>query len=239
MPHISRRDLKKDEFRETFAHGAEAVLSHQQLTLYLLIAAIVIALGVFGWRTYSQRQTTKASAALNSAMQSYEAPIVPPGQPPVPGVTTFSDEKAKFTDASKKFADVAKTYPHTHPGELATYFEALSLEKLDKNDDAKKLLQGLVSVSDPDFAATAKYELAQLDDRTGQSDEALKLFNELLAKPTVLVPKPLVMLSLAEHYGQKNPSEAAKLYGQIKSDYPNTPMAEQADQELALLPAKS
>jgi len=47
------------------------------------------------------------------------------------------------------------------------------------------------------------------------------------------------MLALAEHYGQKNPTEAAKLYAQIKSEYPDTPMAQQADQELALLPGKS
>jgi TolA-binding protein len=47
------------------------------------------------------------------------------------------------------------------------------------------------------------------------------------------------MLTLAQHYGAKNPTEAAKLYSQIKSDYPDTPIAEQADQALALLPGKS
>jgi TolA-binding protein len=47
------------------------------------------------------------------------------------------------------------------------------------------------------------------------------------------------MLALAEHYGAKNPSEAAKLYNQIKKDYPDTPIAEQADQALTLLPGKS
>jgi predicted negative regulator of RcsB-dependent stress response len=239
VAHISRKELKKNEFRETFEHGAEAVLSHQRLTIYLLSAAIVIALGVFGWRTYTQRQTMKASAAFNSAMEVYGAPILPAGQPPVPGAPTYTDEKIKFTDAAKRMADVAKLYPGTHPGQLAGYFEALSLEKIDKNDDAKKLLRSLADNKDEDFTATAQYELAQLDDRTGQADEALQLYQGLMAKPTVLVPKPMVMLSLAEHYGSKNVSEAAKIYAQIKSDYPNTPIAEQADQELTLLPGKS
>jgi predicted negative regulator of RcsB-dependent stress response len=239
LAHISRKELKKNEFRDTFEHGAEAVLSHQKLTIYLLSAAIVIALGVFGWRTYTQRQTMKASAAFNSAMEVYEAPILPPGQPPVPGAPSYTDEKTKFADAAKKLADVAKQYAATHPGQLAAYFQALSLEKIDKNDDAKKLLRSLADNSDQDFSATAKYELAQLDDRTGQADEALKLYQQLMDKPTILVPKPMVMLSLAEHYGLKNPSEAAKLYAQIKSDYPNTPIAQQADQELSLLPGKS
>jgi TolA-binding protein len=47
------------------------------------------------------------------------------------------------------------------------------------------------------------------------------------------------MLALAGHYAQKNPTEAAKLYTQIKTDYPDTPIAQQADQGLNLLPGKS
>jgi hypothetical protein len=73
----------------------------------------------------------------------------------------------------------------------------------------------------------------------GQGDEAVTLYQQLIAKPTVLVPKPIVMLALAEHYSDKNPAEAVKLYNQIKSDYPDTPVAEQADQALAFLPGKS
>jgi TolA-binding protein len=85
----------------------------------------------------------------------------------------------------------------------------------------------------------ARFELAQLNDRMGQGEEAVKLYQQLIAKPVVLVPKPVVMLALAEHYGAKNPAEASKLYTQIKSDYPDTPIAEQATQELNLLPGKS
>jgi predicted negative regulator of RcsB-dependent stress response len=234
--HISRKELKKDEVRETFAQGAQAVLSHQQLTLYLLIAAIVVALAIFGWRTYAQRQTVKASAAFDNAMKIFHAPV---GVPPTGDEVTYTDENKKFTEAQQRFSDVASKYPRTHPGELASYYAALSSEKLNKNDEAKKLLLGLAGSSDEEVAAMARFELADLDDRTGQGDEAVKLYDQLIAKPTTLVPKPVVMLALAEHYGLKNPSEAAKLYGQIKSDYPNTPIAEQADQALALLPGKS
>jgi predicted negative regulator of RcsB-dependent stress response len=236
VQHISRKELKKDEVRETFAHGAEAVLSHQQLTTYILIAAVVVALGVFGWRTYSQRQTVKAFAAFDDAMKVFQAPV---GAPPTPGEVTYPDANKKFTDAQQKFSGVASKYPSTHAGELARYYAALSLERLNKNDDAKKMLQGLVSSSDEDVAAMAKFELAGLDDEMNQGDEAVKLYQELIAKPTVLVPKPITMLALAGHYRTTNPSEAAKLYGQIKSDYPDTPIAEQADQALALLSGKS
>lgn len=234
--HIPRKELKKDEVRETLAHGAEAVLSHRQLSLYVVIAAAVIAVGIFGWRAYSQRQTVKAFAAFDAAMKVFQAPV---GAPQAPGELTYSDENKKFTEANQKFSDVASKYPHTRAGELASYYSALSLEKLGKNDDAKKRLQPLASSKDADVAAMAQFELAGLDDRMGQGDDAVKLYQQLIAKPAALVPKPVVMLALADHYSQKDPSQAAKLYTQIKSDYPDTPMAQQADQALALLPGKS
>jgi predicted negative regulator of RcsB-dependent stress response len=234
--HIPRKQLKKDEVRETLAHGADAVLSHQQFTLYVLIAAVVVAVGVFGWKTYTERQTVKASAGFDSAMKVFQSPV---GTPPTPGETSYASDSQKFTAAEQQFSDVASKYPRTHPGQLARYYAALSFERLDKTADAKKLLQGLTSSSDQEVAALAQLELAGINDRTGQGDEAVKLYEGLIAKPSVLVPKPVAMMALAEHYAQKNPSEAAKLYAQIKAEYPDTPMAEQADQALALLAGKS
>ena len=237
MPqHIPRKQLKKDEVRETLAHGAEAVLSHQQFTLYVLIVAVVVAVGVFGWKTYAERQTVKASAEFDSAMKVFQSPV---GTPPTPGETSYASDNQKFTAAARQFSDVASKYPRTHAGQLARYYAALSYEKLDKTADAKKELQDLTGSSDQEVAALAQLELAGIDDRSGQDDEAVKLYESLIAKPSVLVPKPVAMMALAEHYSQKNPSEAAKLYSQIKSEYADTPMAEQADQALALLASKS
>lgn len=236
--HISRKELKKDEVRETFAQGAEAVLSHQKLTIYLLAAAIVLALGFFGWKTYSERQTVKASAALNDAMKVFLARVRAPGEPADPSEVTYVDEKNKYADASQKFGSVAMKYPRTRPGQIAGFYAALSLEKIGKDDDARKWLQGIADSNSDDLSAKARFELAQLDDRAGRSDEAEKIYQQLMAKPGVLVPKPVVMMALAEHYATKNPAEAAKLFAKIKTDYPDTPMAEQAEQELALLPGQ-
>jgi predicted negative regulator of RcsB-dependent stress response len=240
LAHISRKELKKDEVRDTFAHGAEAILSHQQLTTYLLAAALVIALGIFGWRLYSERQGVKAAAGYDAAMQSFNARVIAPGEPPAePGEVTFADDQAKYTDAANKFAQVAAKYPHTDDGTLAKYFAAVSYERVKKDDDAKRLLQQLSDDSNANFAAMGRYELAQLDDRTGQGDAAVKLYQQLIDKPSILVPKPVAMLGLAEHYSQSDPTQAAKLFGQIKTDYPDTPIAEQADQGLSMLPGKS
>jgi predicted negative regulator of RcsB-dependent stress response len=236
LAHIPRRELKKDEVRDTFERGAEAVLSHQQLSLYILIAAILIAGGIFGWRTYTQRQTVKAAAGFDDAMKIFQTPL---GAAIAEGQPSYTDPVKKFTDAQAKFGEVAAKYPHTRPGELSRYYVALSYEKLDKNAEAKAALNGLTGSSDDETAAMAKFELAGLDDRTGDADNAEKLYKTLIDKPSVLVPKGVVMLTLAQHYAPKDPNQAAKLFNQVKTDYPDTPLAEQADQALALLPGKS
>ncbi|HEY0703469.1 MAG TPA: tetratricopeptide repeat protein [Candidatus Acidoferrales bacterium] len=238
--HISRKDLKHDEVRDTLAKGADAVLSHQSLAIYILIAALAVGLAVFGFKTYTERQTIKAAALYDEAMKIFSARVLAPGEPAQPGETTFTDEKTKFTQAADKFAALAKLYPRTRPGQLAEYYTGLSDERLGKTDDAKKWLQSLSDGSDYDLAAMARFELAQVHDRAGQSDEAVKIYNDLITKPSVLVPKPVVMLTLAEHYSAKNnAAEASKLYTQIKSDYPDTPIATQADQAMSQLPGKS
>ncbi|HTZ73474.1 MAG TPA: tetratricopeptide repeat protein [Candidatus Aquilonibacter sp.] len=238
MAHISRKELKTDEVRETFAHGAQAILSHQQLTTYLLAAVLVVALGIFGWRWYSQRQDAQSSTAFSAAMDVFQAPVATAGQPPAaPGALSFSDDKTKYTQAAAKFAAVASEFPHADNGTLAKYFEAVSDEHIDKNDEAKRLLSEVAGNSNANYAAMARYELAQVDDRTGQGDAAAKLYQELIDKPAILVPKPVAMLALAEHYEKSDPTQAAKLLGQIKADYPDTPIADQADQDLSMLPA--
>jgi len=236
--HISRKELKTDEVRDKLVQGADLIFGHQAMAIYVVIAAVVVALGFFGWKTYAERQTVKAAAAYDDANKVFDARIRSPLEPQQPGELTFTDEKNKYSESARKFEDVAKKYPRTRPGQLASYYEAISQERLGNNDAAKKLLQNLADSGDDEFAAMARFELAQLVDRQGQGDEAVNLYKKLIAKPTVLVPKPVVMMALAEHYSKSNPAEASKLYAQVKSENPDTPIAEQADQELSLLPGK-
>jgi len=235
--HISRKELKSDQVQEALTHGAEAVLSHQTMMIYVVAAAVVVGLGVFGWRTYSQRQSVKASAAFADAMQRFAAPVLTTGQKPSPDQISYSQESAKFQDALKTFQDVANQFPRTRSGQLSHFYAALCLERMNQDAQAIPWLTGMESGSNADFAAMARFELAQIYDREGKAGEAVSLYTELLNSNSVFVPKPEVLLALAEHYRQSNPAQAAKYFNQVKLEYPNTGAADQADQGLALLPA--
>lgn len=236
MPqHLSRKELKKDEVRETLSHGAEAIFSHQRQIWTYGGAALVIALAVLGWHFYTQSQTAKGTSALADAMKVYQARIRTAAEPAQPDETTYLDEKNKYADAATKFTAVANRYPRTRPGQLARYYAALSLERLGRFGDAENYLNSLQSGRDEGLSSLARFKLAQVYDESGKGSQAVQLYQQLADKPTLFVPKPVVLLALADHYSGSDPAQAAKLYKQVKSEFPDTQAAQQADERLQLL----
>ncbi len=233
--HISRKELKQDKVRETFEHGAEAVLSHTRLASIAVLALILAASAYLGWKFYSERQTAQAQVALDGAMKIFNAPIAVPGQPALPGEVTYADPAKRAQDAQPKLAAVATQYPRTNPGKLARYYSALCLMDLDRLNQASEELKKLDAGSDKELAALAKYQTALIAERNGNKDEAIKTLQSLTTSGSVLVPKPMVLLELAGLYSQTDRKQATALYEQLKKDYPNTPVADEADRGLALL----
>jgi predicted negative regulator of RcsB-dependent stress response len=237
--HISRKELKQDKVRETFEHGAEAVLSHTRLASIALLAIILAAAAYFGWKFYSERQTAQAQVALDEAMKIYSAPISVPGQPALPGELTYADPVQRAQDAQPKFAAVASQYPHSNPGRLANYYSALCLMDLDRINQASEELKKLAGSSDKELASLARYQGALIAERNGKTDEAINTLRSLSTAGSVLVPKPMVLLELAGLFSKTDPKQATALYEQLKKDYPNTPIADQADRGLELLAPNS
>jgi TolA-binding protein len=235
---LSRKELRKDEVRETLSHGAQAVFAHQHQIWVYGGMALLVAIAVLGWRFYTQKQTAKGSAALADAMKVYQARIRTAAEPAQPDETTYLDEKNKYGDAEKKFTEVANRYSRTRPGQLARYYAALSLEKLHRYSEAENDLKTLESSGDESLSALARFKLAQVYDEDGKGPQAVQLYQQLSNKPTLFVPKPVVLLALADHYSGSDPTQAAKLYKQVKDEFPDTQAAQQADERLQVLQAK-
>jgi predicted negative regulator of RcsB-dependent stress response len=236
--HISRKELKQDKIKETFAHGAEAVISHGQFAGIVVAVVLAIAIGYGGWHLYIDRATGQASVAFDQAMKAYQGRIGPTN-PADPGEPAYPDERARSQDAFNKFSKLADTYPSTNPGKLARYYAALALEDLDRQSQALEELKRISGSSDKELAAMAQYQMAVIYARTGKTDDAVKLLRGLADKPSVLVPRPLVLLELAGALRGSNPSEAANIYRQIKKEFPDTNIADQADRGLDSIASKS
>jgi predicted negative regulator of RcsB-dependent stress response len=237
--HISRKELKQDKIKETIEHGAEAVISHGQFTLILVIVVLLVALGYGGWRFYIDRQTVQASAEFDNAMKAYQGRVGVAPDPAVPNDPVYANEAARAQDSSVKFARVADKYPKTNPGKLARYYYALTLEDLERHNQALEELKKISGGNDKELAAMAQYQMAVIYSRTDKPDEAIKIFRALADKPTVLVPRPLVLLELAGVLRTTKPQQAATVYQQIKKEFPDTAIAEAADRGLDALSPQS
>ena len=237
--HISRKELKQDKIKETIEHGAEAVISHGQFTLIVVFVALVVALGYGGWRFYVDRQTVEASAAFDTAMKAYQGRIGSAPDPADPNEPVYPDEPTRVQDALQKFIKVADKYPRTNPGKLARYYSALCLENLERHNQALEELKKIGGASDKELASMAQYQMAIIYSRTGKPDDAVKIFRVLADKQSALVPRPLVLLELAGILRNSNPKEAASIYQQIKKEFPDTTIADQADRGLGTLSPKS
>ena len=237
--HISRKELKHDRVRESIEHGAEAVLSHTRIVSTVLLAAIVLLAGYYGWRIYNTRQTAQAQTAFDNAMKIFNAPLLLPGQPSLPGEVSYMDLAQRSQDAEVRLSAVAAKYPNTPPGRMARYYSALCLMDLDKLNQASEELKKLQNGSDKELAALANFQQALIAERTGKNDQAIPILRALSTSGSILVPKPLVLLELAGILRQTNPKEAVTLYEQIKKDYPNTNVADEADRGLSQLAPQS
>ena len=174
-------------------------------------------------------------------MKAYSGRVGPaaPGEPVDPDEMSYPDETAKSTDAVAKFTKVADKYPSTNPGRLARYYAALSLENLDKQNQAVEELKKISSGGDKELASMAEYQLAVIYARSGKTNDAVKVFRALADKPSAFVPRPLALLELAGALRQTNPKEAANVYQQIKKEFPDSTIAEQADRGLDTVAPKS
>jgi predicted negative regulator of RcsB-dependent stress response len=237
--HISRKELKQDKIKETIEHGAEAVISHGQFTLIVVILSLAAALGYGGWRFYIDRQTVDASTAFDTGMKAYQGRIAPAPDPSDPNEPFYPDEPTRVTDALQKFTKVADKYPSTNPGKLARYYAALCLEDLERHNQALEELKKISGSSDKELSAMAQYQVATIYVRTGKPDDAIKTYRALADKQSALVPRPLVLLDLAGLLRNSNPKEAASIYQQLKKEFPDTTIADQADRGLDALSPKS
>jgi hypothetical protein len=237
--HLSRKELKQDKIHDAIEHGAEAVFSHTTVLAAAILAVVLVAVSYAGWRFYTDRKTVQATAALDVAMKAYSARIGATPDPADPGETLFPTEAARAEDAARKFSDVAQNFSSTNPGRLASYYAALCYEDLERHNQALEELKKISSGKDKELVAMAQYQTGVIYERTGKHADAVKVFRDLSNHASVFVPRPLVLLELAEVLRQTNPVEAASVYEQLKKEFPNTAVSDQAERGLETLAPKS
>jgi len=98
---------------------------------------------------------------------------------------------------------------------------------------SEKDLQEVASSRYPEIASLAKFALAAVYQDAGNNTQAIDLYKQLIAHPTVSVGKSMSQFALASLYqATAKPDEARHIYEQMQKDTPGSPVAQLAGQRL-------
>jgi predicted negative regulator of RcsB-dependent stress response len=215
-----RKELKTDALVEGVGEATHYVASHQkQVFLYAGIAVVVAALAAGGWWWMNEKKVER-QLALGEAMR------------------TAQDSTARNAEQEKKvlasFDKVSSQFSGTQEGNTAKYMTAmLDVERGDVAAGEKKLRE-IMNGGDKETSSLAKYAVAELVWSQGNINEAEKLFRDLVAAPTYLMPKEQATLQLARILAKTKPDEARKLLEPLRSA--RSPISAPALQILGTLP---
>ena len=231
---------KNDLLQNAPAKSGPLFIPQDRRFLLTILAAIVaFALVATVAVLFYFHRSNEANLALGDAMRTFETLVVPAGQPIPAGTKTYSNAEDRAREANAQFATIANTYGMTAAGRNAQYLEGVTALQIGQTATAETLLKKSANDWNKDVAALAKLSLAGLYHGSSRDADAIALYQKLIDKPTVTVPKGLAQLQLADLYqssGKKD--QARKIYAQIKDKDPKSAAAEMASQALGEAPAR-
>jgi tetratricopeptide (TPR) repeat protein len=215
----TRHALKKDKFAQATASSMSWVSGHRSGVLRWAIVAGVVLLLIAGALIYWNMQSTAADTALGAALDVYDAPLALPGGPADPGTYATAADRSKA--ANQLFADVAKQYGWLEDGAKAHYFAGITDQELGQNAAAETELKAAEGswwgLGDRNLSNLAKVALAELYHSTGRDPQAIDLYNQVTAKPSVTVSASVAMLDLADLYAAEGKQDQARaLWAKVK-----------------------
>jgi len=236
----TRHQLKTDRFSRVTIDAAERTAhwsaEHQKnLAIAGVVVLVAAALSVGLWY-YLKQQDQKASLELTQAVRTLDTPVRPPNMPPQPENPSFDSFKERAKAAHKQFQQVADKYAYTHAADFAHYFLGLTSADMGDNAAAERELQKVASYRNADLSALAKFALASVYRNTSREKQAIDLYKQIIAKPTVSVSKVTAQMELAATYQAANqPLEAKRLYEQIQKENPASEAGQMAAEKLQAL----
>src|SRR5579884_1961504 len=87
-----------------------------------------------------------------------------------------------------------------------------------------------------DVASDTQFALAGVLAKTGKTEEAAKIYQDLANNPTTVVPRATALLAMADAYRATQPKRAREIYEQVQKEYgSDTVIADALKQQLSTL----
>ena len=206
----------------------------RQIIAVVVVLAVIggAGLGYYLWRDHVQ---TTAHALLADALAVDEAPVGVAANPDAPEHgPRFPTVRAKSQAALTKFKVVADTYPATEAGIFARYREAATWMALSSPAQAAASYQQVIDqAGDGVYGQMARLGLAEAQAETGQFDQAIATFKQLVEKKDGPLPVDGILMQLGRTYLEAGkPTDAQQAFDRLTQEYPDSPFSVEARQVL-------
>jgi tetratricopeptide (TPR) repeat protein len=243
VAHISRHELKEDQFKTSVEEFEEFIKTRYKDILTVVGIVVVVGGLAMGLKLYREQQEGQASEQLGVALKTFRAYVGTAGQASlIPGAETFPTARDKYKKALGQFQEVIakhSRFPQPKAVAIARYHVGVCQAQLGDHDAAVKTLQEAARDSDRELASLAQFALAGEQLRAGKTDEAAKLYQELASRPTSTVPEATARLALADTYRATQPVRAREIYQQLEKQFgSDVAVAQILKEQMASLPAQ-
>ncbi len=233
----TRHQLKQDRFSRATIEAAEKTAdwtaeNQSKLIVAGVVVAVLVLAAVGSWY-YIHQQDQKASVDLGQAVRTLDTFVRQPGAPAEPDFPSFASYQERNTEARKQFQAVMNNYPHTRSADFARYFVGTTSADLGDTAAAERELSAVSDFHNKELAALGKLALASVYRSTNRNKDAIKLYQQLIEKPTTSVGKVTAQMELATTYqADQQPLEAKRIYEEIQKQNPASQAAQMASAKL-------
>jgi tetratricopeptide (TPR) repeat protein len=211
----TRHALKGDKFAQATKTSVTWLSGHRSnVVRWIISAATVVILGA-GLLIFWNLSEATAETLLGQALDTYAAPLALPGAPVQKGEYATSAERSKA--ANQQFQAVADKYGWLPEGGKARYFTGVTDRELGQTAAAETELKKVAGFWNRNLANLAKIALASIYHQAGSDQQAIDLYNEIIAKPSDTVTAGTAQLDLADLYAAMGKqAQARALWAKLK-----------------------
>jgi TolA-binding protein len=237
MKRTERRHLKQNELQSLTRQVQDALEEHKNEATWVVTALVVIGVAAFGFWVWRERVESRVHALLADALVVQEARIGPPAAATGGSGLTFPTEKERAQAVVTRFKAAADAYPSTDAGLFARYQEASTQMTLGNSAEAAKAYQQVIDQGgDKLYGQMARLGLAEAHARSGQYEQAITAYKELVQRKDGQLPIDGILIQLGRAQrdaGRAN--DAQQTFNRIVDEFPDSPFNADAKRELDAL----
>jgi TolA-binding protein len=233
QPKLSKKELKEDEFLNTFERVLRYVSLHSKVFTYAMAGLLLVIIAICGIRIYFERYEAKASQQIYSANAAYKANLALVSQDSAMERRGTPD----FQEPLSLYQEFMKQFPRSRRVGEALYQSAQCLYHLSKYDEAissfQKYLQRYPKGS---FSVLAGLGLGNCLEEKSEFEKAATAYSNVIrnAPGDPLLGEAYVSLARCQEATGKK-EEANNTYKELIEKFPNSSWKSYAERKLLYL----